>query len=287
MAQCIGRNQRTGERCKRSASGDAPTCHYHSPGAAEAKSVDVRDGARTVGADGITFTTKELSAATFGDFETLFAPGTGWGRCACLFALDATRATRGGTWAEQRDVNLCTMRALVEEGRSHGVLVYDRTAPVGWCQFVPNDQLRLRNVAASGAAWFITCFVIDPRYRGLGATGVALRGALEAIGRRGGGLVEGHATAMVPGPAPKAERKGAYIEGEVLFNGGSGKARFGYELEGLGPVTALYRSKRSMHGAPLGGTMDLYRREGFEAVGVFPRRPTGQLADRIIMRRSV
>ena len=293
MAQCIGRNQRTGERCKRSASGQTSTCYYHGPAAGQAKRAA---GRRGPDADLDTprresaraaFTTKLLSKRTFDDFETLFAEGTGWGRCACLFALDARRATKGGTWAEQRDVNLCTMRGLVEEGRSQGILVYDQATPIGWCQFVPKQELRFAELAGSGADWFVTCFVIDPRYRGLGATGVALRAAVEAIGRKGGGVVEAHATAMVPGDPPKAERKGAYIEGDFFFSGGSAKARFGLELEGVGKVTALYRTKRSMHAAPLGGTMDLYRREGFEPVAVLPRRPHGQIADRIVMRRTV
>lgn len=231
-------------------------------------------------------TTRQLSRKTFDDFETLFAEGTGWGRCGCLFALDAPRSTRG-SWAEQRGVNLCTMRALVEQGRSQGILVYDGATPMGWCQYVPSDGLRSTRAPASGAAWFVTCFVIDPRYRGNGVTEVALRAAVNAIAGKGGGTVEGHATAVVPGPRPKAERKGTYIEDDVLFHGGSAKARFGFEVEGVGAVTALYRSRRSMHGAPLGGTYELYRRQGFAPVAVLPRRPSGQLADRIVMRRTV
>jgi len=132
--------------------------------------------------------------------------------------------------------------------------------------------------------------VIDPRYRGLGASGVALRAAVRAIGRRGGGIVEGHATAIVPGPPPKPERRGACLEGDVLASGGSAKVRSEIEVEGVGPVTALYRSKRSMHGAPLGGTVDVFRREGFEAVAVLPRPTSGRAAfrpDRIVMRRTV
>jgi hypothetical protein len=178
------------------------------------------------------------------------------------------------------------MRGLVEQGRSQGILVYDDGAPVGWCQFVPKEQLRFTDVAASGADWFITCFVIHPRYRGLGATGVALRAAVKAISRRGGGVVEAHATAIAPGPPPKPVRKGAYVDGDVLFYGGSARVRFGVEVDGVGPVAALYRSRRSMNSAPLGGTMDLFRREGFEAVGVLPRSESA-LADRIIMRRTV
>jgi ribosomal protein S18 acetylase RimI-like enzyme len=288
MAQCAGRNQRTGEQCKRSAAAGASTCYYHGPEAAQAKEarrrLESQGQALTSGRR--AFTTKVLSKRTFDDFDTLFAVGTGWGRCGCLFALDARRSTRGGTWAEQRELNLRTMRGLVEQGRSQGILVYDDGAPVGWCQFVPKAQLRFTAAAAPGADWFITCFVVDPRYRGLGATGVALRAAVKAISRRGGGVVEGHATAMAPGPPPKPDRKDLYEDGDVLFWGGSARVRFGVEVDGVGPVAALYRSRRSMHSAPLGGTVDLYRREGFEAVGVLPR-PKSRLADRIIMRRTV
>jgi len=296
MAQCVGRSKRSGERCKRSAAAGASTCYYHRPAAGQVREAGARRVADAA-AEGVArksgrtaFTTKELSKRTCDDFETLFAEGTGWGRCGCLFALQVRRSRRGGTWAEQRGVNLATMRGLVEQGRSQGILVYDDGAPVGWCQFVPKDELRFADAAASGAAWFVTCFVIDPRYRGLGATGVALRAAVNAIRRKGGGIVEGHATAIAPGPPPKPKRKGPHLEGDVFYYGASAKLRFGVEVEGVGPVTALYRSKRSMHGAPLGGTVDLFRREGFEAVALLPR-PTSRRAaltqpDRIVMRRT-
>ena len=282
MAQCMGRSQRTGERCGRSAVGGSSTCSYHSAAPVRAKRKTNQARPR----DGAKLTTKVLSKATFADFETLFAVGTGWGRCACLFALDAHRATRGGTWADQRDVNLTTMRGLVEQGRSHGILVYDAGAPVGWCQFVANDHLRPSHAAGRAADWFITCFVVEPSYRGLGVSAVALRAAVKAIGRKGGGTVEGHATAMAPEPAPKAASKDIYVDGDVLFWGGNAKVRYGVDVAGVGPVAALYRSRRSMHGAPLGGTLEMYRREGFEAVSVAPRAKSA-LADRIVMQRRV
>lgn len=283
MPQCTGRNQRTGERCRRSAAAGASTCAYHGPKATE---VTVK-AARSPRPDRKpAFTTKLLTTRTCDDFETLFAEGTGWGRCGCLFALDARRKTSGGTWAEQRAVNLRTMRGLVEEGRSHGVLVYDDGAPVAWCQMVARDELRQADVAASGADWYITCFVVEPGYRGLGASSVALRAAVKAIAGRGGGVVEGRATAVVTDPPPKATSKDLYVDGDVLFFGGAARVRYGVEVEGAGPVAALYRSRRSMHSAPLGGTVELYRRAGFEAVGVAPRQKSA-LADRVIMRRTV
>lgn len=287
MAQCHGRNQRTGERCRRSVVGSASTCSYHDPTAIQAKEARRRSSsAAPPPSGGRTLTTKLLSTRTCDDFETLFSAGTGWGRCACLFALDAPRSTKGGTWAAQRDVNLATIRGLVAAGRSQGVLAYDAGAPVAWCQFVPRDQLRVATVAASGADWFITCFVVDPRDRGRGATGVTLRAAVKAISRKGGGVIEGHATAIAPGPPPKSDRKDLYTDDDILFWGGTARVRYGFVVDGVGPVAALYRGRRSMHGAPLGGTVELYRREGFEAVAVVPRAKSA-LADRVIMRRTV
>src|SRR4051812_46303398 len=143
MAQCVGRSKRSGERCKRAAAAGASRCYYHGPAAGQVRRVAARrvadaESAGVAYKSGRTaFTTKELSKRTCDDFETLFAQGTGWGRCGCLFALDAPRSTRGGTWAQQREVNLCTMRGLVEQGRSQGILVYENGSPVGWCQFVP------------------------------------------------------------------------------------------------------------------------------------------------------
>ncbi len=288
MAQCAGRNQRTGERCKRVAIQGSPTCSYHSADRRSAKA----GRERVVRKSGpLTLTVKELTEQTWDDFETLFAEGTGWGRCGCLFALKVRRPpARHRTWAQQREDSLGKMHELVDQRRSHGILVYDDATPVGWCQFVPNHELRIDVRAAAGAAWFVTCFVVDPRYRGHGVTGVALRAAIEAIERKGGGIVEGIGTAMVPGPPPRRERQDAHIDGDVVFSGGSARMRFRFEVEGVGPVTASYRSERSMHGAPLGGTVDLFAREGFEAVEALPR-PSRKFAefmpDRIVMRRSV
>jgi hypothetical protein len=287
MAQCVGRSVRTGEQCKRSAVGGSTMCSYHDAQAIrakEARRLAQSRAPRPAPRRRPKFTTKLLSTRTCDDFEALFAEGTGWGRCGCLFALDAARATKGGTWADQREANLGTMRGLVAQGRSHGILVYDGGAPVAWCQFVARDQLRLDGVASPGADWFITCFVVDPRYRGLGTTQVALRAAVQAIARKGGGVIEARATAMVPEPPPKPDRKDLHQDGDVLFWGGTARVRYGVEVDGVGPVAALYRSRRSMHSAPLGGTVDLYRREGFEAVAVAPR-PKSALADRVVMRR--
>ena len=40
--------------------------------------------------------------------------------------------------------------------------------------------------------WRITCFVVDKQHRRRGAASVALKAALEAIRKKGGGLVEAY-----------------------------------------------------------------------------------------------
>ena len=93
-------------------------------------------------------------------------------------------------------------RELVENGRSHGILVYSKGEPVGWCQYGSREELpRLdsdrsyRRLAPEGdmkRLWRITCFVVDKKYRERGVASAALKAALEAIRSKGGGLVEAY-----------------------------------------------------------------------------------------------
>ena len=296
MAQCGGRSERTGERCKSNGDRRARArAHYHREAAGQvSRHAAVGPSRKPWLARRVAGCSRRrmLSKRTCDDFETLFAVGTGWGRCGCLFALDARRSTRGGTWAEQREVN------LAHDARAR------RTWPLAGD---PGLRRRLAgglvSVRPEGRA------ALDRRGRGR-------RGVVRDVLRRRPSIPRARrdrscaarsgqrdqpqgaaasSRAMPrrsrPGPPPKPERKGAHVEGDVLFYGGSAKVRFGVEVEGVGPVTALYRSRRSMHGAPLGGTVDLFRREGFEAVAVLPRPTSGRAAlnqpDRIVMRRTV
>jgi GNAT superfamily N-acetyltransferase len=91
---------------------------------------------------------------------------------------------------------------LVERGRTHGILVYAGGQPVGWCQYGSSSEFpridESRSYRALAPArgeetlWRITCFVVDKRYRRRGIARVALKAALEAIRKKGGGLVEGY-----------------------------------------------------------------------------------------------
>ncbi len=104
--------------------------------------------------------------------------------------------------AERKAKNKRDKAALVCEGRSHAVLVYDGERPVGWCQYGVKDELpridagrNYRNVASPvdvEKLWRITCFFVDKDYRGKGVAKLALKAALESIKRQGGGVVEAY-----------------------------------------------------------------------------------------------
>jgi hypothetical protein len=143
------------------------------------------------------YTTKELSRKSWPDFVRLFSQRSGWDFCLCMH-FHRPRGLPKDQWrrtqAEGGMRNRRQKRALVEQGRAHGILVYANGEPVGWCQYGPREELpRIDNARAyQGLApqgteklWRITCFAVPKRYRKRGA-------ALEAIRRRGGGLVEAY-----------------------------------------------------------------------------------------------
>lgn len=93
-------------------------------------------------------------------------------------------------------------RLLVGSGRSHGILVYAKGEPVGWCQYGLSEELpridnyhgyrKLAHRSEAKRLWRITCFTVLKKHRRQGVASAALKGALEAIRNHGGGLVEAY-----------------------------------------------------------------------------------------------
>ena len=147
----------------------------------------------------MAYSTRELTARTLPDFETLAAKQ---GSCWCMFYQRPNPLGGKVSSVERRRINMKDKRALVREGRSHAILVYDGKTPVGWCQYGSRDELpridagrNYRNVAPparSRKLWRITCFFVDRGYRGRGVAKIALKAALKSIKKRGGGIVEAY-----------------------------------------------------------------------------------------------
>lgn len=148
------------------------------------------------------FETRELTPARWNDFETLFGKYGGVQRgCWCMFYHRAA-PNRAATEAARQEQNRLDHRALLREGRARGVLVYREGVPVGWCQYGLRDELpridggrkyrAMVGKLGDPPRWRITCFFVDRPTRRQGIARRALHSALEAIGERGGGVVEAY-----------------------------------------------------------------------------------------------
>lgn len=145
------------------------------------------------------YKTRELSAQTFRDFESLAAKQ---GACWCMFYQRSRPIGRGLSSSDLKKVNRKDKATLVREGRSHAILVYDGETAIGWCQYGTREELpridaRLgyRKVGpppGSRKLWRITCFFVDSQYRGRGVAKLALKAALESIKKQGCGTVEAY-----------------------------------------------------------------------------------------------
>lgn len=177
-------------------------------------------------------TTRELSSKTWKDLEVLFRKYHGvQNGCWCMF-YHREGPVKGLSDRARIEKNRTDHRTLVLEGSGHGVLVYEAGRPIGWCQFGRRAELpRLdqgRNYPALrlpdpvGPLWRITCFFVDRPHRHRGVCASALKGALEAIARQGGGTVEAY-------PATHDRAVAVWFGSERLFQeaGFRTVARFG------------------------------------------------------------
>lgn len=112
---------------------------------------------------------------------------------------------------ENTDSQQAAKKELISKGRSHRVIVYRDGKPVGWCQYGVKKELpRIDSsskypepVPGEGDKLSrITCFFVDRRNRRPGVGRFALDAALDAIRKKGGGLVEAYpSTKRIKGQA--------------------------------------------------------------------------------------
>jgi ribosomal protein S18 acetylase RimI-like enzyme len=145
---------------------------------------------------------RELSASSWADFEKLFRKYHGvQAGCWCMFYHREGPTGPLGS-PRRQEANRRDHHALLLRGHANGILVYADGEPVGWCQFGRREDLprvergrKYRSLAdglGPSPRWRITCFFVDRPFRRSGVARIALRAALKAIRRRGGGIVEAY-----------------------------------------------------------------------------------------------
>lgn len=166
-------------------------------------------------APGPTYSTKELSTKTWRDFERLFRKPGEWSNCQCMWfhrvGPRPKEEVEGLTSKERNEKNFRSQKDLVRRGRSHGILVYSKGEPIGWCQYGPKEEFpRIDNaskyrsiplVSEDKRLWRITCFCVDKKYRNRGAAKAGLHAAISSIQKKGGGVVEAYPTTRKKGLA--------------------------------------------------------------------------------------
>jgi len=149
------------------------------------------------------YTTRELSIKTWPDFERLFSKHGGVGGCWCMYYQRPHGGTmKGLTSAKRSAKNKRDKKTLVDDGGSHGVLLYDGDKAIGWCAYGLKQEYpridngrnykRLSLKEDSERLWRIACFFVDRDYRKKGVAKIALKAALDSIKAKGGGVVEAY-----------------------------------------------------------------------------------------------
>ncbi len=187
-------------------------------------------------------TIKELDASTWPDFERLFAKHGIPSYCWCMYyqrekSREREMRDSGIEEEEMRAHNRKMKRDLVEQGRSHGILVYEDGLPVGWCAYGPREEFpridrgryykKLRLQEERRKLWRVVCMVVDKDHRGQGVATTALKAALASIRKQGGGVVEAY---------PAVSKKGG---SQALWFGTVGM----FEREGFKSVAPLGASR--------------------------------------------
>ena len=135
------------------------------------------------------YTVRALDESTWPAFaELVEANGGIFGGCWCM-GMHASREP--GDARDNRERKLERVRA----GAAHAALVFHGDQCLGWAQFGSPDEVpRIKNRAAyeksltSLPRWRIGCCYVGKGHRRKGVSAAALAGALDLIGRLGGGI---------------------------------------------------------------------------------------------------
>lgn len=119
--------------------------------------------------------------------------------CWCRRFLDPP-PEQTGLPRESRD-NRATLRAEITAAEvPPGLLAYLAGEPVGWTRVAPRDGLAgvrsnralARILDRDPDAWWVTCFAVSPRARGMGVGTALLRAAVDFAFAHGARSIEGH-----------------------------------------------------------------------------------------------
>jgi GNAT superfamily N-acetyltransferase len=139
----------------------------------------------------MTYTVTPLDSSSWDAFAELVERNNGiFGGCWCI----GFHAIGNNHGPSHRDAK----QERVRTGRAHAALVLDEAGLAqGWCQYGSPEELpgikhrvRYEKEPPLVPDYRIACIFVDKRHRKQGVARAAVEGAIDLIGRAGGGLVE-------------------------------------------------------------------------------------------------
>lgn len=134
---------------------------------------------------------KEVTPATWGDFERLFEAKGSPKACWCML----WRATSPDEWKHADSAGRKqAMKARIDAHTPVGLLGYMDGEPVAWCSIAPQTTYRRLSKRAelNSDSWVIACFFVVRRQRGAGIAKRLIAAAVSHAQARGATAVEAY-----------------------------------------------------------------------------------------------
>ena len=134
------------------------------------------------------------------DLEAVFtARGCSVARgCWCMAYRRSGAAQPLTAGTRRAEANRAGLKALVDAGKSPGLIAYHGKVPVGWVSLAPREEFaRLKRSPVmkpvdDKPVWSVICFVVPSAHRGQGVAHALLRGAIAYARKHGATLIEAY-----------------------------------------------------------------------------------------------
>lgn len=154
---------------------------------------------------------RPLTAARWGELLELFGDRGAYSGCWCMFfRRPGTEFERGSR--NKGAGNRKAFKALVDSGRTPGLLAYVDGRPVGWCSVAPRGEFGrverspvTKPIDASEDVWAIVCFYLDRNHRKGGIGTELLAAAIDHAAANGAKVIEGYPVDVGSGRKPSSE----------------------------------------------------------------------------------
>jgi ribosomal protein S18 acetylase RimI-like enzyme len=191
---------------------------------------------------------REITPSDWDVISQLFG---GKGACGGCWCMHWRREKGGQAWEKAKgEPNRRAFKKLVESDQAHGMVALDGDRPVGWCNFGRRSEFpRLERTKAyllsddkqsrTSEIWSINCLFVDKTCRGLGLSEKLVEGAIKAIRKRGGKIIEAYPVTLTQ-DGNKLPAAFSYTGPEIIYQ------RLGFkEIQRLAKSRPLYRLELS------------------------------------------